>query len=298
MRTILLFIDGFGWGSDDPAVNPQHAYGGELLRLPPRPASDDPEPVPLPRGGWARPLDAVLGVDGVPQSATGQTTLLSGVSGQGALGKHLTGFPNDALRAILLEHSVLRQVTARGAGARFLNSYRPRFFDFPRERQLCFSATTVANLAADLPFFTLDDLVAGRSLYQEFTHTELRERGFAVPPRTPAEAGRILGESVAAWDFVLFEYFQSDKAGHSADPQRIAGELAKLDAFLAAALDALPPDALLLVCSDHGNLEDSTTRRHTVNPVPLLAWGPGARAFSAPLTRLDQVTPAIVARYG
>ncbi len=296
MRTILFFIDGFGWGGDDPAVNPQHAYGGDLLRLPPVAAAAD-GPVPLPRGGWARPIDAVLGVPGVPQSATGQTTLLTGVNAQAAIGKHLTGFPNDALRAILLEHSVLKQVVGLGHTACFLNAFRDPFFDFPRERQLRYSATTVANLAADLPFFRPEDIVAGRSIYQEFTNADLRARGFAVPLLTPEAAGRVLGEAAGRHDFVLFEYFQSDKAGHSAEHARVGGELAKLDAFLGVALDAKPADVLLVICSDHGNLEDVTTRRHTVNPVPLMAWGPGAREFVAPVDRLDRVTPALVARY-
>ena len=116
MRTILLFIDGFGWGSTDPAVNPQHAYGGSLLRLPGTAAAVG-APEPMPGGGWARPIDAVLGVPGLPQSATGQTTLLAGVNAQAVLGKHLTGFPNGALRALLLEHSVLRRIVEGGRRA-------------------------------------------------------------------------------------------------------------------------------------------------------------------------------------
>jgi len=295
MAVILLFIDGLGWGGTDPAVNSQHAYGGELFRLPRLPGEGD-DPVPLPRGGWARPVDAVLGVAGLPQSASGQTTLLSGVNAQAAIGQHLTGFPNEALRAILLEHSVLRQLTRLGRRACFLNAFRPRFFEFPRERQLHFSATTVANLAADLPFFGLDDIAAGRSIYQEFTNAELQALGFDVPTLAPDDAGRVLGRAAAHYDFVLFEYFQSDKAGHGGAFARACDELAKLDAFLAAALDAMPQGTLLVVCSDHGNLEDMTTRRHTANPVPLMAWGPGAREFAAPLARLDEVTGAIVAR--
>ncbi len=292
MRAVLLFIDGFGWGGTDPAVNPQWAYGGELLRLPPMPVSGA---VPMPRSGWARPIDAVLGIEGLPQSATGQTTLLSGINAQAALGKHLTGFPNDALRAILLEHSVLRQLTVSGRRACFLNAFRPRFFEFPRERQLQFSATTVANLAAELPFFGLEDIAAGRSIYQEFTNSELRTMGFELDPLTPTDAGRVLARAAADYDFVLYEYFQTDKAGHSGESARACAELAKLDEFLAAVLDNLPTDTLLLLTSDHGNLEDLRTRHHTANPVPLMAWGPGAADFIAPLTRLDQVTPAILA---
>jgi hypothetical protein len=291
MRTILLFIDGLGWGSADPALNPLHAYGGDLLRLPALPVDG-----PIAHaGGWARPIDAVLGVDGVPQSATGQTTLLSGVNAQAAFGKHLTGFPNDLLREILLEHSVLKTLTDRGRRACFLNAYRPRFFEFPRERQLRFSATTVANLAADLPFFTLDDITAGRAVYQDFSHAELRDRGYDMPPMAPATAGGIIAAAADTYDFVLYEYFQTDKAGHSGDFARVCQVMRGMDALLAALLSERADDVLVVLTSDHGNLEDMSTRRHTTNPVPLMAWGPGAREFVDEVTRLDQVTPALVA---
>lgn len=296
-RTLLVFIDGLGWGQPDRDVNPQYAYGGDVFCLPPL----VPEVQPVVRGGWAKPIDAVLGVDGVPQSATGQTSLLAGVNAQGLLGKHLTGFPNETLRSALLESSVLKSLTDLGLEARFLNAFRPRFWELSRERQLTLSATTVANLAADLPFFTLDDIRAGKSIYQEFTNTELRERGFDLEPMTPAEAGRIMARTSRSLDFTLFEYFQSDKAGHSRDMGRICGELAKLDEFMTALLDELTRDlaeeTLVLVTSDHGNLEDATTRRHTINPIPLMGWGHEARQFLAAVARLDEVSPAIVARH-
>jgi hypothetical protein len=296
-RTILVFIDGLGWGQPDPDTNPQYAYGGRIFRLP----EGDGNLRPLPFAGWARPLDAILGVAGVPQSATGQTTLLAGVNAQKMLGKHLTGFPNEVLRKVLLERSVLKSLSELGLKARFLNAYRPRFWELSRERQLTLSATTVANLAADLPFFTLDDIRAGRSIYQEFTNTELRERGFDLATITPAQAGQILAQAARKLDFTLYEYFQSDKAGHSGDMDRACRELVRLDAFLTALLEELAPDlrgqTLLLVTSDHGNLEDANTRRHTLNPVPLLGWGDGAKEFLAGVSGLDEVAGAIVARH-
>ncbi len=298
MRTVLIFIDGLGWGESDPDFNPQHAYGGDLFRLPPRGTGGV---VPVSSGGWAAPLDAVLGVDGVPQSATGQTTLLSGVNAQRVLGKHLTGFPNEKLREVLLAHSVLKSLTDLGLSARFLNAFRPRFWELSRERQLTLSATTVANLAADLPFFDLEDIRAGRAIYQEFTNTELQERGFDLPHLTPAGAGAIAAAAARRYDFILYEYFQTDKAGHSQDLARCCRELDKLDGFMETLLADLSAelelDTLVLLTSDHGNLEDLTTKRHTLNPVPLMAWGRGARSFLEGLTGLDQVTPAIVARH-
>ena len=298
LRTFLVFVDGLGWGRPDPAINPQYTYGGELFRLP---VSASGEAVAVAGGGWAKPIDAVLGVPGVPQSATGQTTLLSGISGQGVLGKHLTGFPNEKLRAILLEHSVLKSMAKRGHRAAFLNAFRPRFWELSRERQLTLSATTVANLAAELPFFGLDDVRAGRSIYQEMTNTELNERGFELDRLTPAQAGRIAGRTARQYDFLLYEYFQTDKAGHSGERARSEAELQLVDQFLRAVLDELATelqtDTLVVLTSDHGNLEDGTTRRHTTNPIPLMAWGKGAREFVSGVTGLDQVTPRILTRH-
>jgi len=199
---------------------------------------------------------------------------------------------------------VLLQLARRGVPARFLNAFRPRFWDLSLQRQWTLSATTVANLAAGLPFRTLDDIVAGRSLYQDFTNADLIARGFAVPPLTAEQAGGVLARAAReGGGFTLYEYFLSDKAGHSGDAGMIAAELAKLDAFVRAALAELAMEldggrALVLLTSDHGNLEDATTRRHTTNPVPLLAWGAGARELAGEVTRLDQVTPFIVTRYG
>jgi 2,3-bisphosphoglycerate-independent phosphoglycerate mutase len=300
---ILIFVDGLGWGGEDPAVNPCHAYGGRLFRLPAVTGEESP-PLPVFLDGLGKPLDAVLGVPGLPQSATGQTTLLTGVNAQALLGHHLTGFPNARLRAVLLEGSVLKRVAERGRRAAFLNAFRPLFFKLPREAQLRMSATTVANLAADLPFFRLEDVTARRCLYQEFTNRDLRERGFDVPLFTPAEAGEVLARASRDYDFVLFEYFQTDRAGHARDRSHACRELRKLEEFTERLLRDLGLDGgsaatggpLVVLTSDHGNLEDLSTRTHTLNPVPFLAWGGGAADLLMEVRDLQDVTPALLRR--
>jgi hypothetical protein len=296
-RVLLVFVDGFGWGQADRARNPVLTYGGELLRV----GGADGAAREHARGGHARSIDAVLGVPGLPQSATGQTTLFTGQNAQGRLGKHLTGFPNETLRELLLEHSLLRQARGRGRTAVFANAYRPRFFELPRERQLRLSATTVATLAADLRFRDLDDLAAGRAVYQEFTNRELRERGYDVPERTPEQAGRNLARVVLEHDLTLYEFFRTDRAGHRQEREAAETELRHLDAFLTSALTGLEEAerdgagaTLVVLTSDHGNIEDLTTSRHTTHPVPLLAWGPGARELTRDVDRLSQVTPWLV----
>ena len=307
---VLVFVDGLGWGRVDPAVNPCHADGVRLFALPDAAVLSPGEVVPLPWGGFARPIDAVLGVAGIPQSATGQTTLLTGVNAQARLGHHLTGFPNASLRALLFEASLLKRVGERGLPATFLNAYRPLFFQLPRERQLCLSATTVANLAAELPFRTLDDLRAGRAVYHDITSDELRQRGFDVPAITPEAAGRLLGREARRHAFTLFEYFRTDQAGHARDASRARVELARIEAFLAGLLAELrpiaatagtgadaAPGALVILTSDHGNLEDLSTRSHTRNPVPLMAWGAGAATLLATVSDLAAVAPAILGQF-
>lgn len=292
-RVALLFVDGLGWGLPDATINPCHGYGGEMLRWPGPPVAG--EPLAVASGGWAVPLDAALGVPGLPQSATGQTTLLTGVNAQAVQGRHLSGFPGPTLRAVLLEHSVLKQVRDLGRRPVFFNTFRTPFFALPRERQLRMSATTVANLAADLPFFDVPDMADGRSLYQDFTGEELQALGFAAPRFSPAEAGRVLARNLPVHDFLLYEYFLTDKVAHTGDRAACEEQLRRYDAFLGAVLAGRPDDTLVLLCSDHGNIEDATVTTHTRNPVPLVAWGPGAREFVRGMTGLDEVTPAIVA---
>lgn len=258
-RVVLIFVDGLGVGDGGPD-DPTRTYGGTLFDWSRTPAA------------W-KPVDAALGVPGIPQSATGQTSLLTGVNAQHVLGAHATGFPGPTLRDVLREHSLLKTLTDRGLRATFLNAFRPLFWELSEEQRWHMSATTVANLAADLPFATLDDLRAERSVYQDFTNRDLRERGFDVPEWTPDHAGAVLARNVGRFDFTLYEYFLTDKAGHSQDRGLCEGILAGLDAFVTAYLADVPDGTLTLLSSDHGNIEDLSTRSHTRNPVPLMAWG-------------------------
>jgi bisphosphoglycerate-independent phosphoglycerate mutase (AlkP superfamily) len=115
--------------------------------------------------------------------------------------------------------------------------------------------------------------------------------GYDLPIVSAVEAGRRLTRLAAEYDLVLFETFMPDLAGH----QRLEPEwvLTRLDAFLGAILDHLPPNVTLVVCSDHGNIEDTSTKAHTTNPVPLLACGPGATRFRS-ANAITDVAPTIL----
>lgn len=291
MKILLLFVDGIGVGENDPAFNPCARPGRQFFNV----FKTDPIPKPIGMAGIGFGIDAGLGVAGLPQSATGQTTILTGVNASQALGRHLNGFPNEKLRTIIKEYSIFNYFNHNGFRAAFINSYRPPFFDYdPYQIIRKLSVTSVANLYANLKFFGLDDLKAEQSIYQEFTNVELRERGFDVPIFTPAKAGAILALASQNYDFCLFEYFQTDIAGHSQEPERAHQEIAKLEEFLSALLVRINwHQQMVLLVSDHGNIEDLRTKSHTLNSALALVWGHHKAQVFKNLKSILDVTPII-----
>jgi 2,3-bisphosphoglycerate-independent phosphoglycerate mutase len=287
---ILIFIDGLGLGVNDPNRNPCAKEGIELLAH----FQDGWDPRPI-ENGFLIPTDATLGIQGLPQSATGQSSLLSGVNCCRLLGKHLPGYPNNALRDVLRESSILKQIKDLGFRCRFINAYRPLFFKIKESLRWRFSATTVATLAADLPFFQIDDIINHRSLYHDFTNTALIARQFDVPRFTPQEAGKILATISEDYDFVLYEYFLTDRAGHNQNMETAFGIVKHLDIFLSHLLRNVDTGKTLVVLtSDHGNVEDLSVKTHTRNPVMTLIWGKQAHLVIPSIRSLVDMTPAIL----
>jgi phosphopentomutase len=74
----------------------------------------------------------------------------------------------------------------------------------------------------------------------------------------------------------VFEFFETDEAGHARSMERALEALGRLDDFLRALVAGLGPGDALVVASDHGNVEDLSTRNHTRAPVPVLGFGRAA----------------------
>ena len=285
---LLIFIDGLGIGTRGPH-NPLSLLGGDARPLA---VFVDEEPE-LPHDGVLARTDACLGVEGRPQSASGQTTILTGVNVPARLGYHKQGFPNEDMRAILREHSIFLQLArARIAPVTFANAYTPNFF---AERPRWVSATTVAVEAAGLTFRTLEDLLAGRAVFQDFTNRVLQERGFGAPARDAEEAAGVLARIVAGHRFTLYEYFITDRVGHAQDAPGARRVLTDLARFVRSVLSGVDlARTTVIVTSDHGNVEDLSLKNHTRNLVPTLAWGPGRGRVRARVRSLADITPAII----
>ncbi|MBX5481188.1 MAG: metalloenzyme [Myxococcaceae bacterium] len=309
MPLALLFIDGVGVGAKDPDLNPL-ARGDYLLSR-----FEGAERGPLPFGGIATAVDTTFDVRGRPQSASNQTALLTGLPAPRIIGQHILGFPNAPLRALLAEHSIVRKLTEAGREATFANAYPAGYLDalglarrpsqradveIPRRlvRKLKASATTLAMSAGRVPLRTLDDARADEALTHDIDGRRARSRGFEIPGRSPEEAAAIFWRVAKGADFTLFEHYLADEAGHAQDMAAAEDALATFDRFLRAVALNRPAGTHVLVCSDHGNVEDLSTRSHTLNQVPVLYFGPAPEAVIPALTDVADVGRIILGLLG
>lgn len=276
LKAIFVFVDGFGIGGVDPAVNPLRApCYPNLAKL----LAD------------ATPLDACLGVEGLPQSATGQATLLCGVNAAQAMGRHIEGFPPPDLKKLIQRENLFAKLRQLDKRCTFANCYwniDPA--QIPPRRQ---SVTTVMALSALGQVRGNEELLAGRAATHDVTRWTMHARGYGGPHISPEEAADHLLAVAEEHDFTLFEYFLTDRAGHSRDPGLVSTCLGTLERFLPrVAAFADQPGRLFLLSSDHGNIEDLSVATHTKNPVPLVARGERAERFRS-LKSLVDVVPAI-----
>ena len=285
MAVVFVFVDGVGAGARDPGVNPL-ARGPFLLAR-----FGDGSGTPLPHGGRAALADATLGVPGRPQSATGQATLLTGVNAPRQLGKHLLGFPSVPLRRLIEERSVFLELRRAGRRGILANAYPPAYLracgllpsrvegalgSLALRRNYRPAATPLAYAAAGGRFFTWADARRGLALTHDLTGARANRYGACLLPRTPEAAARILLRIALTCDLTVFEFFETDEAGHARSMEGALRVLGTLDRFLRAVLVGLRPGDSLVVTSDHGNLEDLGTRSHTLAKVPVLGFGPSA----------------------
>lgn len=289
MSVLLIFIDGVGLGTRG-AHNPLDGLDSEFFSI------FQAEAAHLPFDGRMAVTDARLGVAGLPQSATGQTAILTGVNGPQLIGRHLNGYPSPRLKAAIAEHSIYKKLIARGRAVTFANAYTQSYLD---SRPRFVSCTTVAVETAGMRFRLLEDLNAGRAVSHDFTNRFLIDRGFAVAECAPETAGRNLARLAAEHDFTLYEHFITDRIGHERDRElsrRLTREhVPRLTQFVRAVLEAADLERqTVILTSDHGNIEDATTRSHTMNPVATLAFGPAREFIAARVAALTDITPAII----
>lgn len=266
---VFLFVDGLGL-SQDPR--------SPLMRLPlphlhQLSAGFTPQPFSTAQHAY-RVLDATLGTEGLPQSGTGQTTLLTGQNAATLLGQHQGPFPATALRGLLSHQSL--PVWAKQHGLRVLhaNGYRQEYLERAlASRRNAFSSFAFAARAAGLNLLSLD-------------HPQ------AVAPAfwpNPAHAASQLAQLAHGHDLVILEHWALDLFAHRY-PDQLDERFIELDAFVG---ELMAQEGIsVVVTSDHGNAEESWHTHHTTNPVPMWAWGPIAARVGS-MNSLGDVAPLI-----
>ncbi len=285
---LFLFLDGVGVGEDDAGRNPLAAaampelhalLGGPLTRS--TLARETPTLL-------YRPLDAGLEHAGLPQSATGQTTLLTGQNGAALMRGHYGPWPGPTLIRALEHDTLFHAATGTAALA---NVYPPEYFRGQARRRVRPNAPVVAARAAGVGLRRLADYRVGKGVPADLTGAYFASSEADLPAIGERMAGQWLATLSRRHTFTFFDVWLTDRLGHKQDALQAVKLLERFDRFLAALLSELD-NVTLVLTSDHGNLEDMATRSHTRNPVPLLVLGPGAFAFREAGSLLD-VAPAI-----
>jgi hypothetical protein len=271
-----------------------------------------------------------MGMPGTPQSGTGQTALLTGTNAAAEYGRHFGPWVPAMLRPLMRDRNLLTQAVRAGRTVTFANAYpeevkhaarTPRVHPdaimedvervasdvtqaLPsdgghgrarRAARYLSAGPPLAALGAGVLVRHTPELERGDAVASEITNQGWRERlgRKAVPLITPHQAGQNLARIAASHDLTLFAHYSTDYAGHQKTMDAALSAVRVIDEFLAGIVDHLPDDMLMIVASDHGNLEDITTD-HTMNPVPGLAVGQGHAEITREWRSIVDVAPSIL----
>jgi 2,3-bisphosphoglycerate-independent phosphoglycerate mutase len=297
-RVLFVFVDGIGLGRPG-AQNP---FDGAPVRILAPCAGRDSDDARLAVGS----LDATLGYGGLPQSATGQAVLFTGNDAIGVAGGHRSGYPSRAVAELIGHRSLLRRAREAGLRAGFLNAFEPERAarltrvtrgEEPAPRHRAPSASALAALAGDGTLRTFEDVRASRAATFDLTGEVFRAFGLDAPEVTLEGAARNVARGAGELDVALFEMFLTDKAGHAQSVPWARQEIDRTERFLGALFDAVDSEEqLVVVTSDHGNLEDLSTRSHTRARVPLIAFGRSAGEFVRGAESLLDVAPRLLSQ--
>lgn len=299
MHLTMIFVDGLGLGSKEnnpvflaQTPNFDRILGGHFLW-------ENRTIQNKEHNCLLYPLDAGLGVEGIPQSATGQTALWTGINTAEILGYHLNAYPNEKLQEIIKEYSIFKQLSAKGKKVTFVNAFSRKYDELIAAGKIKNSASTACALAGGVRLRRREELLKGKAVYQDITNEIFRQRGEDVPIYKPFQAGQNLAQISLEHDFSLFEYFQTDIRGHKRNLQEAVRSIEILDEFLggylavAESVNPLEDKMILILTSDHGNIEDLSTSLHTLNKVPAVCWSNFEHKWPD-MKSIKDVTPAIL----
>ena len=297
MAFYFIFWDGVGYGKKDPKTNPffsaklpefRKLFGGDLPSHLFKEYSSDIVSL--------SPVNVTLRVPGLPQSGTGQTAIMTGINASKFIGKHFGPHPYSTLKPIIKEQNLFVQLQKMNKSFFFANGYPKRYFDYifgPKGRV---PTIALSYISAERILNTHEQIKTRTAISADISGTRWKELGHPdIGPMEPGEAGRLFHQLGKSIDLIFFEYFVTDHAGHSQDMNMAVDMLERMDGFIRGILDKFDVENdIILMISDHGNIEDLSVKTHTMNPVPLIVIGKHHSFFSSRIKNLTHVTPTIL----
>lgn len=285
MKLIFIFIDGVGLGERDKEKNPFYKANiptwDYILKI-----------------GRLIETDACLDVEGLPQSATGQTSIFTGINASKVLGRHLHGQPTETLKKIIRTNNLFKELLERGLKVTNANVYRPEYLSKildPVEKKYKPSVTTVMTLSSGLNCRTLEDYNLGKGIYHDINSRILVEAGHVENTISPSDAAKRLYNISRENDFTMFEHFMTDIIGHKRSMEEAVKNIELIDSFLGELIKLVDlEEDFIIITSDHGNIEDLSTKTHTFNKVPTVILGNRRQIDIIDIKSLIDIMPVIL----
>ncbi|MCX6583274.1 MAG: sulfatase-like hydrolase/transferase [Candidatus Aminicenantes bacterium] len=186
-RILFIFLDGVGIGG---SADNNPFFAAKSAFLPFYTANNTGQR--LPDGAPIKAIDATLGVDGLPQSATGQTSLFTGENIPAMVNGHKGSYPDKTMRRIIKEKNLLSRLRNKNLDARFINVYPfyAQLFTYPHidieaDGSFLFSekfpplfkkrisVTTCMSIANRMTPFDETDIIRENALYQDYSNLSL-----------------------------------------------------------------------------------------------------------------------------
>lgn len=300
MAFYFIFWDGVGYGTKDPERNPfftaslptfRRLLGGNVPSLAFKRFTSDTVSL--------SPVNTTLRVPGLPQSGTGQTAIMTGLNASKFVGKHFGPHPYSTLIPVIKEKNLFVRLQEMGKSCFFANGYPQRYLDYILGPKGRVPAIALSYLSAGGRLNSHEQIKQRRAVSADIAGSRWQELGHPdVLPTPPAEAGALFHQLGREYDLTFFEYFVTDHAGHSQEMPLAVDMLERMDGFLEGMLSSFDMEKdLLLMISDHGNIEDLSVKTHTMNPVPLIVIGRSHPQFSSRIRDLTHITPAVISYF-
>lgn len=292
----MIFIDGVGIGEKDYEFNPFFKYGfkifNEVFKNTPHKQNAYLEK----DGMFIFPTDARLGVEGLPQSGTGQVSIFCGVNAPKFVGKHFGPFPYSTTIPIIKGQNIFKTYKDLGKTPYFINAYPKVFFDYLKSGKTRLSTTSLSCRLTGLKLNSVTELRQCKALTAEITNERWnRKLKYQLRVISPETAARRLLRIAGKQDFTLYEFFHTDHLGHGRIVDEFESIYNNLDRFLFTVLTELKKDEItLVICSDHGNFEDISIKTHTMNPALTITAGKNAKQLANNIKDLTDIKPSII----